>query len=231
MKQLPHLFVTGTDTGIGKSIVTAGLLRALAGRGLRVAGMKPIAAGASRVDGVLINEDAELLRACANLPLTRELVCPCLYEAPTAPHLAAAAVGETIDLARIAAAYATLRAQADVVLVEGIGGWALPLSETAMLADLPRRLGLPVLLVVGVRLGALNHGLLTARAIVDDGLPLAGWIANVLAPDYAWAEGTIETLAARVPAPLLARVPFRADPTPDTIAPFLAAAAARLAAP
>lgn len=225
------LFVTGTDTGIGKSVVTAGLLRALAGRGLRVAGMKPIAAGATRIDGVLINEDAELLRACANVPLTRELVCPCIYEAPTAPQLAAAAAGESIDLARIAAAYATLRSRADLVLVEGIGGWALPLGETTMLADLPRRLGLPVLLVVGVRLGALNHALLSARAIVDDGLPLAGWIANMLAPDYAWAEGTVESLMARLPAPLLARVPFRANPTPDTIAPFLEAAAARIAVP
>jgi dethiobiotin synthetase len=193
--------------------------------------MKPIAAGATRVDGMLVNEDAELLRACASLPLPRELVCPCLYEAATAPHLAAAAAGERIDLVRIASAHAALRAQVDVVLVEGIGGWALPLGEDAMLADLPRHLGLPVLLVVGVRLGALNHALLSARAIVADGLPLAGWIANVVASDYAWADATIETLAARLPAPLLARVPFRVDPTPDTIAPFLAEAAARITAP
>jgi len=226
-----ELFVTGTDTGIGKTVVTAGLLRALAGRGYRVAGMKPIAAGATRVDGLLVNEDAELLRACASLPLPREIVCPCLYEAATAPHLAAAAAGERIDLAAIAAAHAALRAQVDVVLVEGIGGWALPIGEDAMLADLPRGLGLPVLLVVGVRLGALNHALLSARAILGDGLPLAGWIANVLAPDYAWADGTIDTLAARLPAPLLARVPFRPDPTPDTIAPFLEDAAARITAP
>lgn len=227
----PHqYFITGTDTGIGKSVVTAGLLRALAGRGHRVAGMKPIAAGATRVDGVLVNEDAELLRACASLSVPRELVCPCIYEAPTAPHLAAAAAGEDIDLARIAAAHATLRARVDVLLVEGIGGWALPLGADTMLADLPRRLDLPVLLVVGVRLGALNHALLSARAILDDGLPLAGWIANTVVPDYAWADATIDTLAARLPTPLLARVPFRVDPTPDTIAPFLEAAAARLTA-
>ena len=144
-----NLFITGTDTGIGKSVVTAALLRAFARLDLRV-------------------------------------------------------------------------------LVEGIGGWALPLGGDDMLADLPRRLDLPVLLVVGVRLGALNHGLLTARAIAADGLPLAGWIANVLDPDYAWSEGTIDTLAARLPAPLLARVPFRPGATPDTMAPFLADAAARL---
>jgi len=223
-----NLFITGTDTGIGKSVVTAALLRAFARLDLRVAGMKPIAAGAVRVAGQLVNEDAELLRQCSNVDASPALVCPCIYEAPTAPHLAAAAAGERIELARIAEAYTTLRSRADVVLVEGIGGWALPLGGDDMLADLPRRLDLPVLLVVGVRLGALNHGLLTARAIAADGLPLAGWIANVLDPDYAWSEGTIDTLAARLPAPLLARVPFRPGATPDTMAPFLADAAARL---
>lgn len=222
------LFVTGTDTGIGKTVVTAGLLRAFAARGLKVAGMKPIAAGATRLGDELVNEDAELLRSCANVELTRSLVCPCVYAAPTAPHLAAAAVGERIDLERIAEAHATLTRRAEIVLVEGIGGWALPLSDGEMLADLPRRLELPVLLVVGVRLGALNHALLSARAVAADGLPLAGWIANVLDPDYAWADGTIDTLVARLPAPLLGRIPFRPGATPDTIAAFVEDAAARL---
>lgn len=230
MQSTAHLFVTGTDTGIGKSVVTAALLRAIGSRGLRVAGMKPVAAGATWIDGELVNDDAVLLQAHANVELRRELVCPCVYEAPTAPHLAAEAAGESIDLDRIDAAYRQLRLRADVVLVEGIGGWALPLTAHAMLADLPRRLGLPVLLVVGVRLGALNHALLTARAIVADGLSFAGWIANTLTPDYAWGDATIDTLAARLPAPLLARVPYRPDPTPDTIAPFLDAAAAHIAA-
>ncbi len=228
MRPALSLFVTGTDTGIGKTVVTAGLLRAFAARGLKVAGMKPIAAGATRRGGELINEDAELLRSCANVELPRSLVCPCLYEAPTAPHLAAAAVSERIELERIAEAHAALIRGAEVVLVEGIGGWALPLSGDEMLADLPRRLELPVLLVVGVRLGALNHALLSARAIVADGLRLVGWIANVLDPDYAWADGTIDTLAARLPAPLLGRIPFRPDATPDTIAAFVEDAAARL---
>jgi dethiobiotin synthetase len=226
-----NVFITGTDTGIGKSVVTAGLMRALVAQGLTVAGMKPIAAGAVRAATELVNEDAELLRACANVELPRALVCPCLYEAPTAPHLAAAAMGERIELDTVAAAYTELTRRADCVLVEGIGGWALPLSGTDMLADLPRRLGLPVVLVVGVRLGALNHALLTARAIVNDGLPFVGWIANVLDPDYAWSDGTIDTLVERLPAPLLARVPFRPGATPDTIAISLREAAAQLSQP
>lgn len=224
-----NCFITGTDTGIGKSVVTAGLMRALIARGLRVAGMKPVAAGAACVGDELVNEDVELLRACANVPVPRTLVCPCIYPAPTAPHLAARAVGASIEVDRIAQAYAELQSRADVVLVEGIGGWALPLSDSDMLAELPRRLGLPVMLVVGVRLGALNHALLTARAIVDDGLPLCGWVANVLDPDYPWAQATIDALAERLPAPLLARVPFNRTPAPDTIASSLHDAAAHLA--
>ncbi len=226
-----RIFVTGTDTGVGKTVVTGGLLRALAQRGLRVAGMKPIATGARRCGATLVNDDAEMLRDCSNVPLARELVCPCVYAAPTAPHLAAAAAGERIDLERIAAAYAALRARADAVLVEGIGGWALPLAETTMLAELPRRLGLAVVLIVGVRLGALNHALLSARAIVDDGLPLVGWIANTVVPDYAWADGTVETLTAHLPGPLLGRIPYQAAPTPASVAPYLADAAAHLVAP
>lgn len=225
------IFITGTDTGIGKSVVTAGLIRALIERGLRVAGMKPVAAGATPDGGELVNEDAELLRACANVELPRALVCPCIYEAPTAPHIAARAAGAVIDLPTIVRAHAELVRRADSVLVEGIGGWCLPLSGSDMQADIPRQLGLPVLLVVGVRLGALNHALLTARAIVDDGLPFAGWIANSLDPDYAWADATIDTLIERLPAPLLARVPFRPGATPDTIAASLRHAAAQLSPP
>ena len=224
-----NCFITGTDTGIGKSFVTAALLRALDARGVRVTGMKPIAAGARRDGNELINDDAELLRRCANVSAARRLVCPAIYEAPTAPHLAAQAAGRPIDLDAIAKAYQQLCAKADVVLVEGIGGWALPLSGPDMLADLPRRLALPILLVVGVRLGALNHALLTARAILADGLPLLGWVANVLDPDYPWAAATIDTLATRLPAPLLGQIPFRPDATPDTIAKTLGEVAALLA--
>lgn len=202
-------FVTGTDTGIGKTYVTAALLHGLAARGLRAAGMKPLAAGAARDGHLLLNEDVELLRRHASVDLSRELVCPCIYEAPTAPHIAARLEGRTIDQQAIVAAYAEIRRRADRVLVEGIGGWALPLGRGAMLADLVRSLGLPVILVVGLRLGALNHALLSARAIEADGLPLAGWIGNVVDPEYAYGDATFDTLREMIPAPCLGHLPWQ----------------------
>ena len=224
-------FITGTDTGIGKSVVTAALLRGLAARGLRAAGMKPIAAGATRDGDALINEDAELLRACASVELPRSLVCPCLFEAPTAPHIAARAEGRRIEPALIAAAYADIRRQADVVLVEGIGGWALPVGPEVMLSDVVSRLGLPVLLVVGVRLGSLNHALLTARAIAADGARLVGWVANIVDPDYTYGTDTVEALAERIDAPCVGRVDWQPGARPDTIVSSLGRAVDLMAAP
>lgn len=213
-----NCFITGTDTGIGKTFVSSALLRALAARGLRTAAMKPVAAGATRDGHSLVNEDAELLRRQATVALPRELVCPCIYEAPTAPHIAARLEGRTIDLEQIVAAYGEIRPRADVVLVEGIGGWALPLTADAMLADLVRRLELPVVLVVGLRLGALNHALLSARAIVADGLELAGWIGNVVDAGYDYGRDTFDSLRALIPAPCLGCLPWQASQDPAAIA-------------
>ncbi len=224
-------FITGTDTGIGKSVVTAALLRGLAARGCRAAGMKPVAAGATRDGDELINEDAELLRACATVELPRALVCPCLYAAPTAPHIAAHAEGRSIELARITDAYAEIRRQADVVLVEGIGGWALPLGPDTMLSDLVARLRLPVLLVVGVRLGALNHALLTARAIAADGARLVGWVANIVDPAYPYATATVEAIGERIDAPCFGRVDWQPGASPDTLYSSLGRAVDLMAAP
>ncbi len=213
-----NCFITGTDTGIGKTFVSIALLRALAARGLRTAGMKPVAAGATRDGHLLVNEDAEMLRHYATTALPRDLVCPCIYEAPTAPHIAARAEGRTIDLDRITDAYGQIRRQADVVLVEGIGGWALPLAPGAMLSDLVRRLELPVLLVVGLRLGALNHALLSARAIEADGLVLAGWLGNVVDPDYQYGQETFDSLRELISAPCLGCLPWQADLDPAALA-------------
>jgi dethiobiotin synthetase len=224
-------FVTGTDTGIGKSFTTAVLLRGLAARGLRAAGMKPLAAGATREADGLVNEDVELLRRHASADLPRELVCPCIYEAPTAPHIAARLEGREIDLAAIAAAYAEIRRRADRVLVEGIGGWALPLTPQAMLADLVRALDLPVVLVVGLRLGGLNHALLSARAIVADGLRLVGWIGNVMDAEYVYGDATFETLREMVPAPCLGHLPWQPDASPAALVGHVAAAVELLATP
>lgn len=226
-----HCFVTGTDTGIGKTVVTAALLRGLAARGLKAAGMKPLAAGATRDGHQLLNEDVELLRRHASVDLPRDLVCPCIYEAPTAPHIAARLEAKEIDLAAIKAAYAEIRRRADCVLVEGIGGWSLPLTPGTMLADLVRRLDLRVILVVGLRLGALNHALLSARAIEDDGLRLVGWIGNVVDPDYAYGDATFETLREMIAAPCLGRLPWQPAPDAAALAGHLGQALDVLAAP
>jgi dethiobiotin synthetase len=219
------LFVTGTDTGVGKTWVSCGLMAAAAVAGLAVAGMKPVAAGCRRTPEGLRNDDAEALLALATVPLDYATVNPIALEPPVAPHLAAAEVGARLAVAPLAAALEPLRRQADLTVVEGAGGWLVPLNETETLADLAVRASLPVLLVVGVRLGCLNHALLTAESITARGLPLLGWVANVL-DDSARAPGNVETLAQRLPAPLLAVVPRLGAPRLDDFAAPLAASRA-----
>ena len=219
-------WVTGTDTGVGKTLVTAGLLRRLRESGLAVAGMKPVAAGSGPGPEGPVNEDALLLQAESSVRHPYADVNPWLFEPPIAPHLAAAEAGVVIDTARIAAAHARLRAGADVVLAEGAGGFLVPLDEDRSLADLPALLGMDVLLVVGLRLGCLNHALLTAEAIAARGLMLAGWIGNVLDPGFSRCDENIATLAARLPAPCLGIVPWMASPDVGTAAAALAGALA-----
>lgn len=210
-------FVTGTDTEIGKTVIARGLVHGLRARGLAVAVMKPVAAGARRTPQGLRNEDAEALLQEAGRGSYQD-VNPYVFEPPIAPHLAAAEVGDAIELARLEAAFRRLSAGAEAAVVEGAGGWRVPLDERHTMADIPRRLGLDVLLVVGVRLGCLNHALLTAEAIAGDGLRLAGWVANVPVADASRVDDQVATLRRRLPAPLLGVVPWMATPAAAGVA-------------
>ena len=212
-------FVTGTDTEIGKTLITSALLHALGSAGVRAAGMKPLAAGAEWRDSAWHNEDVDQIRAAAPLQLPRELTTPYLLRTPAAPHLAAALEGVTIEPRKVLEGYAQVRAQAEAVVVEGVGGFRVPLTDSYDTADLARDLGLPVVLVVGLRLGCISHALLTAEAIAVRGLKLAGWVANTVDPAMAHMAGNIDALVARLDAPLLGHVPRLAQPS--------AAAAAR----
>lgn len=221
-----NYFVAGTDTGVGKTAVTCGLLAALQARGRRVAGMKPVAAG---TDTLGHHEDVEALRRWSSVPgLPAEALNPYLFAAPTSPHIAARHAGCSIEWAPLAAAYARLTEAVEMVLVEGAGGWRVPLSDDLLLSDLPRRLNLPVILVAGIRLGAINHTLLTVDAIRHDGCELRGWIANIVDPTYGYAEESIESLVSRIDAPCLARVPWLATPTPSSMRRQLTSAATAL---
>jgi dethiobiotin synthetase len=209
----PHaLFVTGTDTGVGKTRVACALLRAFAGAGKRAVGMKPIAAGATLESGRLVNDDAVALAAAGNVIAPPELINPYCFLEPIAPHIAAARAGVTIDVARIVEAYRALTRLADVVVVEGAGGFCVPLGEDSTLADLAREIAAPVVLAVGMRLGCLNHALLTADAIRATGLELAGWCANHVEPEMPYADENVAALRARLRAPLLARIRYDEQP-------------------
>ena len=213
------LFVTGTDTGVGKTLASAGLLHALARHHVRVVGMKPVAAGTVQVNGEDLNEDVLALRAASNYRVPPELDNPVLLPDPVSPHIAAARAGTRIDIAHLVACQRRLAQLADAVVVEGAGGFHVPLSPTETGADLALALALPVVLVVGLRLGCLNHALLTAEAIRARGLTLAGWVANHVDPDMLAQEDNIEFLQQRLRAPLLASIPWQPglDPRDVTI--------------
>lgn len=202
-------FITGTDTGVGKTLVAAGLLHIFTAAGLRSVGMKPVASGVSQTIAGLCNADAlELQSASSTSPLYED-VNPYVFTPAIAPHLAAAETGVTIELPRILAAYQRLCNGADVVIVEGVGGWQVPLADGLQLPDLARALGLPVILVVGMRLGCLNHAQLSARAIREDGLMLAGWVANTIDPDLERRSGNLATLKRALQAPLLGDIAWQ----------------------
>ncbi len=201
-------FVTGTDTGVGKTLISVLLLRAFAARGLRTVGMKPVAAGCEWRDGAAYWDDVEQLRAAANVDAVQALVNPYRFEDAIAPHIAAAQSGATIHLDVITRAYDALQAQADVVIVEGAGGFRVPLNDREDMADLARKLSLPVILVVGMRLGCINHALLSAEAIRHAGLPLAGWMANCIDPAIAQLVACLTALQQCLNTPLLGVVPW-----------------------
>ena len=200
-------FITGTDTEIGKTTLSSVINRALVAKGFRTAAMKPVAAGAVMVDGVLHNEDVDALVSAANVSLPTGLVCPYLLRTPVSPNLSASQDGRTIDIPHIVDCYRKIRQKAEAVIVEGVGGFLVPFSRNTSSADLAEQLGLPVIMVVGLKLGCISHALLTAEAIRARGLTLAGWIANRVDPDMAFSEGNIETLENWLDAPRLGTMP------------------------
>lgn len=224
--KLRGCFVTGTDTGIGKTRISAALLHWCNCQGWRSAGFKPVAAGTELIDGEHVNDDVLALQQASSVPLTTSQVGPYQFRAACAPHIAAELEGRTISRSTLLQAAESLAARADQLVVEGVGGFCVPLGPDWDSADLAVDLGLPVLLVVGLRLGCLNHALLTAQAISARGLHLAGWIGNQIDPALPWAEENIaclkHELSRRHGAPCLGIVPWLMQAEPAAIANHLA---------
>lgn len=215
-------FVTGTDTEIGKTTVAAGLLHAARLAGLSTAAAKPVASGCVLTADGLRNDDALALLGECTVALRYEEVNPLAFEPAIAPHLASREVGVLLDVAALQGpVQAILDKRADFTLIEGAGGWRVPLAGQATLSDLAIALKLPVILVVGVRLGCINQALLTAEAILRDGLPLAGWVANLIDPQISRLEDNLATLAERLPAPCLGYLPRLADASPAAVSSYL----------
>lgn len=228
---LQSCFVAGTDTGVGKTHVSAALLLWCAQQGWACAGLKPVAAGTTLVNGQAVNDDVQALRDASSVAVTDAQVGPFQFEAACAPHIAAALEGRALVRAEVLAAAHALMARADITVVEGVGGFCVPLTPDWDMADFAQELNLPVILVVGLRLGCLSHALLTAEAIRARGLPLAGWIANAIEPDMPHLGANLATLThelqRRHQAPCLGQVPWMAQPTPAAIVAHLDAPALR----
>lgn len=202
-------FVTGIDTGVGKTTVTCALLAAAKAKGLTTLALKPVASGCDETADGLRNSDALALQTAMTVPLSYPEINPVALPAALSPHLAAAAAGRRLTLAQIAGfCRGGMMHKADLKLVEGAGGWRVPISDRELMSGLPKQLGIPVILVVGMRLGCINHAVLTAEAILKDGVRLAGWVANVVDPDMEALEGNLQTLEAMLPAPCLGVLPW-----------------------
>lgn len=218
------MFVTGTDTGIGKTVVSCALLHVLRARGANAVGMKPVASGCERIDGQWRNDDAIALIDASAVRLDYALHNPFALPAATAPQLAAReAGGIQIELASIVTAYNSLATHAQPVVVEGVGGWAAPLADGLDQVDLVRALQLPVLLVVGLRLGCLSHARLTARAIAADGCALAGWVGNTMDPEFDRREEYLQLLRDAIPAPCWGVLPYAPGANAQALAVHLEA--------
>jgi dethiobiotin synthetase len=225
---LKGCFVIGTDTEVGKTRISAALLHALAQAGWRSAGLKPVAAGSSLVDGQQVNDDVRALRDASSLVLSDAEVGPFQFATACAPHIAAALQGQQIDRSKILHAAHALAARADVLVVEGVGGFCVPLGDDWDSADLAVDMQLPVVLVVGLRLGCINHALLTAEAVRARGLTLAGWVGNTVSPAMPWIDENITALRQRLHnIPCFGVVPFLANPQPAAVAAHFDQAALR----
>lgn len=217
-----NFFVTGTDTDAGKTLVSEALLLKAAQQGLRTIGLKPVAAGAQMTENGLQNDDARRLQQAATEKLPYEQVNPVLLEPPIAPHIAAVQAGRNLAVSRLAGfVRGAMMTPADLRIVEGAGGWLVPLNEREGLNDLASELKLDVILVVGMKLGCLNHALLTARMIAADGLRLAGWVATQVEPDMPVRDENLATLKALLPAPCLGFIPYKATITASDAAEYL----------
>jgi dethiobiotin synthetase len=224
------LFITGTDTGCGKTFVSCTLLEAMSHAGISAAGMKPVATGATRKNGLLLHDDVKALVAASNVAIPRRYVNPYLYTPACSPDIAAQEAKIPIDLEVIEDAFRSCQSRADAVVVEGVGGWCVPLGDSILVEDLARKLQLPVLLVVGVRLGCISHAILSARAIIESGLPLLGWVANIIEPDIYQPDAVINTISRHLDVPRLATLGWAPAATPAALAPILAPCVDRLRA-
>jgi dethiobiotin synthetase len=224
-----HVYVTGTDTGIGKTLVCASLLAALGARGMRGIGMKPVASGCVETPEGLRNEDALALIAHSSVAAPYAQVNPYALREPIAPHIAAEMAGVEIRLDPLHAAFDALCTNSNCVIVEGVGGWCAPLSGTLAQGDVAVALRLPVILVVGLRLGCLNHAILSARAILADGCRLLGWIGNRIDPEMRYVDENLATLRERLPAPCLGVLPHASARDPHALAIHLSNAATVIA--
>lgn len=214
-----QFFLTGTDTDCGKTFISAALLQAAAAQGFTTLGLKPVAAGCQLTADGLRNDDALILQANSSLPLSYAEVNPVALPMPCSPHIAAAAAGVRVSIDQLVGyCRGALGHRADFALIEGAGGWRVPLNEREALSALPKALATPVILVVGVRLGAINMALLTVEAILRDGLTIAGWVANCVQPEMLAVEENIATLQRLLPAPCLGVIPWQPGATPPQIA-------------
>ena len=222
MQRTPY-FVTGTDTEVGKTLIAAALLGLARKRGLRCAALKPVAAGCTVVAGELVNDDALQLIAASGTGLDYGTVNPVALEPAIAPHIAAAQAGARLNAADLSRhCLDALAGEVDFAIVEGAGGWLVPLNATETLADVCIGIGARPILTVGMKLGCINHALLTAHAIAVAGAELAGWVANCATPQMPVFEENVATLSERVEAPCLGVVPYLgSDATHDRVAPFL----------
>ena len=209
-------FITGTDTNVGKTWVTVALMRYFKVQGLTVIGMKPVAAGCELNNNQLKNSDALLLQAEASIPLAYEFINPYAYEAPISPHLAGK--HDPVQIDKIIGCFDNLRKRAEIILVEGAGGWYAPINDRQNISDIALALQLPVILVVAIRLGCINHALLSYQAIMRSGLLCAGWVAVVISPDSLCIDANIESLKQFLPTPLLGTMPYQSEANFDQLA-------------
>jgi dethiobiotin synthetase len=214
-------FVTGTDTDVGKTQIAVGLLHLANSQGLSTIGLKPVAAGCEKTEQGLRNQDALLLQAVSSVKLPYEQINPVALIDPVSPHIAAQQEKRVLSADRLAGFCRGSFRMADFTLVEGAGGWRVPINPSETMADLVQALQTPVILVVGMRLGCLNHALLTVEAIRQDGLPMVAWVANCLDVNMRATDENIQTLQQRIPAPCLGVVPFMNQPTPEKFAEYL----------